>query len=557
MNRSEELDALMQRYPSFSPVLLLKICLTVYGAVLTERALERIQQQDLRFAKGDPYGLNLDIRKKDYYLPGPALFRDGSSLFINYGEPYDDPFTIDYDPASGEFPVRYRGETMDVIGFVPRPAFFDGVTRSGRPMDTIGGTGTSSRLLFNATQRCRFWEERTQCHYCALFTAGRFIREVDAEDARETVRAALQEPGRFTEICVSGGSDFAGDPPFSEELERYIRFMQALGSGMQEPIPLQLMAPAYPKAWLQRLRSETGMQSYRSNIEIWDAESFRRLCPGKEKWIGREAWMSRLCDAVDVFGKGKVYSNIVCGAELAGPEGFRDPEEAFESNMECCEYMTEHGIYSQSAIWRPHKREVLGWQPMQKPEYFVRIAQGFHDIRQKGFGASDGSWTRAGDMPDGDLVRADHAEHIPVANRVSHYAFAETDFWPQPLSAEVRNLLENGNHSVSALLQDESPVREAEESCLRLPELYAAPDGRILLPLHSDRDVLFAWLTKKIWFRSPLRLAVRTGAGTVQLIMRVHRMHVVGPVFAGMLQRIRAKEPDRELAAVCELHYCS
>ena len=561
MNRSEELDALMAKYPEFSPILILKIALSVYGAVITEKALERIQKDDLAFSKGDPYGISFDIRKKEFYLPGPVLFRDGTCVFINYGEPYEDPFTIDYDAANDVFLVLYRDEPIDVIGFVPRPAFFGHTTSKGTLMDTVGGTGTSQRLLFNAYQRCRFWEEKNQCHYCALFTSGKYIREVDPEDAKDTLLEALKEPGRFTDICVSGGSDFGGDPPFSTEVVRYKRFMKTIGEPMAERFNLHLMAPAYPKEVLQELHDETGMTMYRANIEVWDPKHFRRLCPGKEKWIGYEEWVRRLCDAVDVFGPGKVYTSLVVGAELAQPDGFASTDEALESNLECCRFMTEHGIYSQMAIWRPHRREVLGWQPMQKAEYYMKVAEGFHKIRREGMGSVSTSWLRSGDMPDCDLMKADLAENYTVRNTRSHYAIEADDYVPGAVSGEIREFLTQPGLRLFAEVSEECgqsylPAFDGVfgPDRISLPDVTA--DSRILLPLFSDCDALSAYLAKKIWFREPLTLLAAGPASdtALRLTVRVFREHVVGSLFTSALLHVRSFDPKADMAAVCELH---
>lgn len=53
----------------------------------------------------------------------------------------------------------------------------------------------------------------------------------------ETIREAVKEPGRFSEISLSGGTDFSGEPPFSVEIDRYIRVLQAIGRNFTGRFP--------------------------------------------------------------------------------------------------------------------------------------------------------------------------------------------------------------------------------------------------------------------------------------------------------------------------------
>ena len=88
------------------------------------------------------------------------------------------------------------------------------------------------------------------------------------------------------------------------------------------------MAPAYPKTLLRRIYDQTGVTSYCPNIEVWDAAIFKELCPGKEKWVGHAEWVRRTLDAVEIFGKGQVCTQVVGGVEMAARNGFASVDQA-------------------------------------------------------------------------------------------------------------------------------------------------------------------------------------------------------------------------------------
>lgn len=398
------------RWPELSPFVLLKLSMTWHGAVLSERALDRLQEPDYCFGKLEPFGIDFQGRPSGKVMPGAILLRDGTNVYINYGETYTDPYEIDWDPENGVFLLRDGAKVVDTLDFVPRPDFYGKVTSRGTPMEAVA-EARAQKLIMTAFQKCRLWEGGDQCHFCAFFSGGKSLGAVDCEDVYETVREALGEPGRFQEIYVSGGTDFGGDPPFSQEVDRYIRVLQAAGRNFHGRFASQLMAPAYPKPVVRRLYEETGLTCYCPNIEVWDRRLFGILCPGKEKWIGHDAWIRRTIDAVEIFGKGNVCTQVVAGAELARPYGFETVDQALKSNLEACQFFAREGVICLTTIWRPHRASRLGFQPMPPLDYYIRLAKEFHEIRRSyGLHTVDDDYRHCGNHPDSDLERMDVPE---------------------------------------------------------------------------------------------------------------------------------------------------
>ena len=118
--------------------------------------------------------------------------------------------------------------------------------------------------------------------------------------------------------------------------------------------------------------------------------------------------MKRTVEAVEVFGTGKVFTQVVAGAELASPHGFSSIEEALESNFEACEFYAKNGVIFLSTIWRPHRAAKLGFQPMPPLDYYIRLAKGLHEIRrQYGLITTNDNYKHCGNHPDSDLERLD------------------------------------------------------------------------------------------------------------------------------------------------------
>jgi hypothetical protein len=63
----------------------------------------------------------------------------------------------------------------------------------------------------------------------------------------------------------------------------------------------KLVAQAFEKEDCQKFK-EAGIQIYHPNYEVWDRELFKKICPGKEAWIGYDTWIRRVVDSAEVFG---------------------------------------------------------------------------------------------------------------------------------------------------------------------------------------------------------------------------------------------------------------
>ena len=142
------MERLLSEHPSFSPFALLKISMTCHGARLSRRALERLQEPDYRFgtpeaaspggAASNSFDIEFEGRPAGLVMPGAVLLRDSTFVYVNWGETYEDPFLVDYDPELGAFLLRESLEgdpAIDVVDFVSRPAIFGRQTSRGTLMD--------------------------------------------------------------------------------------------------------------------------------------------------------------------------------------------------------------------------------------------------------------------------------------------------------------------------------------------------------------------------------------------------------------------------------------
>ena len=194
-HQAREWERACADFSDLSPFVLLKLSMVRYGARLSPGALERLQDTFYSFGKAEPFGIHFEGRTPEQSMPGPILLRDGTFVYINYGEAFADPYDIDYDRERGVFPAEGKRRRFGRGGFRSPARLLPGKRLArGTPWRALADV-RAQKLILTAYQRCRFWERGTNATL-RLFTSGN-SGPVDCQDIYETVREAIQEPGRF------------------------------------------------------------------------------------------------------------------------------------------------------------------------------------------------------------------------------------------------------------------------------------------------------------------------------------------------------------------------
>lgn len=343
--------------------------------------------------------------------PESLLLRDGSSIITTPTPLEQDPYVV--DGIDGLLWLRDGGDPIEEVEYWPRPDYYGRKTEKGLAYRNIV-SARPQRLCIFPYRHCNFANEGEVCQFCDMVNqTKKGSRELgipvrlDPEDVAEVVGAAIREPGRFSTMLLTAGSDPRGAEPFDREVDYYIEILQAIGRNFKAPkFPSQLIGTAFTKKQLERLYTQTGLMSYTSDLEVLDQRLFEWICPGKARWVGYQDWKKRLVDAVDIFGRGRVGTGIVAGVELARPNGHASEEEALARNLDEAQWLAQRGVTSVFIVWNPLPGTPLGDQRNASLDYYIRLAKGFHAIRKAhGLSVDFDDYRRCGNHPDTDLSR--------------------------------------------------------------------------------------------------------------------------------------------------------
>ncbi len=296
------------------------------------------------------------------------------------------PWVVHGSRASGYRLRNTLEEGLEAISvsFEPKPRWMAEKTSDGFPMASAGVSLHGDMAVINVAPGCDYFTEKQdgvsmRCSFCAygapdarsaqLGQVGGKVSlpEQTYRRMQETLRAALAETD-VRHIYLVGGSMI----DWYQEGERYIELARAVQAINHNDIPVTCGSGALPDDLLSVLHDEGLVENVCFNLEIWSEPLFARVCPGKHRFVGYDRWVASLQHAVDLWGRGHVYSAMVAGIELE-PEYEMSWESAANLAIEGAEDLCRRGIIPiYSLYWPSGGRD--------HPEYFSRLRAYFERL---------------------------------------------------------------------------------------------------------------------------------------------------------------------------------
>ena len=379
--KEESYSEIVKKYPDVSPFVITQIDVQRRGMKFTDAALELV----------DP-AIHQTRDQNGKLAPDSLLLRDGTSIvthmsFAPAKNPVEqrEPYIVDV--VNGKPALVDQEEVIEEeVFYWEKPHYFDKKTSKGTPMgDVIGAR--PQRFHIDVNKYCHFWDEPGGgCKYCGIGAQGyqykgRKDEQVDCDEVREVMPELIKEKGRYVGFILTGGSILSGNELCDDEVDAYIRVMQAVGSVFKaKKFPSQVNSSAFSEKQLIRLYEQTGLTSYTTDLEVYGDKLYQWICPGKAKHIPQKEWKERLYRAVDIFGKGQVNTGIVSGVELAKPYGFTSEDEAIKADLEMAEELASHGVGLKHDVWNVVPGSIFHRQMTPSLDYYVRLTKGFYEI---------------------------------------------------------------------------------------------------------------------------------------------------------------------------------
>lgn len=251
----------------------------------------------------------------------------------------------------GRYYIEKDGKVLCKTTLPHKPKFYDRRTSSGKLMSRIG-VMQGTYLGIYPTKVCEFWQmtPRMNCKFCSvgLNVGNTEEYEKSVEEVLETVEAARREE-RITFVHFNTGYLYEEELDILEPYIKAVKRKTGLLIGVQCPPNSNLSKYDHLK--------KIGVDHVSFCLEVYSAERFKEICPGKYKYIGQKKYWDAIEYCVKIFGKGKVAGEIIAGLE--------EPKDTIKA----IEDFAKIGAVSTVCIFRPCLGTTLeGLYPPQPKE---------------------------------------------------------------------------------------------------------------------------------------------------------------------------------------------
>lgn len=279
------------------------------------------------------------------------------------------------------------------IDFEPLHGWMQAQTSDGFPIARAGVSTHGDMMVINVAPGCEYFLNKVdgksmRCTFCSYGAPdertahlGQVAGEVAIPDLtlarmREAMAAVTAE-NEIRHIYLVGGS--LTDP--AEEGERFLQLARAVREANPDRIPVTLGSGALPDATLQQFFDEGLVDAVCFNLEVWSEELFSRVCPGKNRYVGYDRWIESLEKAVELWGRGRVYSAMVAGIELE-PEYDMEWQEAAELAVRGVRDLCSRGILPIYSLYYPVGGKDRSDYESRLRNYFEHLVLNYRDIRR-------------------------------------------------------------------------------------------------------------------------------------------------------------------------------
>jgi biotin synthase-related radical SAM superfamily protein len=187
------------------------------------------------------------------------------------------------------------------------------------------------------------------CKYCPVPLLGGSVKsQKDVVAAIEQILADPKLGNELRAIALTSGIEESAQG----EVERIATIVRAL----REKYDLPIGVSVYPTQSSTKILKDAGADEIKYNVETMDRDLFQRMCPG----LSLEFVLQALKEAVQVFGRNKVFSNLIVGLGEDDDSVINGLEELISMGViPMLRAAVEHPLRSQEGIRRPDPDRLL------------------------------------------------------------------------------------------------------------------------------------------------------------------------------------------------------
>jgi len=329
---------------------------------------------------------NLRAPEEIRFSGGPLEYRPTTvSVRVNPNSPH----RVDW--VDGSLTLFIGDDAEASLELLPVPPYYEKSLASGQPVHEVAPTIEWGYLIYLTVYRkCQYFGWKEECRFCDInenyrqqVRAGRPYRTVKPLDEVMEALGIIADTDSSAKCYTLTGGSITKHLQGKLEADFYAEYAEAIEREYPGRWTGKVVAQALPEDQQKRF-VDAGIRIYHPNYEVWDADLFDKICPGKAAYVGREEWHRRIIAAKDIFGAENVIPNFVAGIEMSRTHGFTEVDEALRSTGEGLEWFMSQGVAPRFTVWCPEPLAQLGSKDGPAPlEYHVGLLRVWRDTHAR------------------------------------------------------------------------------------------------------------------------------------------------------------------------------
>lgn len=206
--------------------------------------------------------------------------------------------------VNDDWKLYKQGKKVCDVSPIPTPKWYDKITDDGTPMPGVF-LHEGLHYLHQVYAGCGYFLIGEQCKFCGT---GKNWKIISPRNFGQVAKEAYLENSEY-HVCLGGGTRLGRD----KGAFYFLKCIKAIRREVPKiPIWVEMVPPDEDK-YLQML-IDAGADSFGINLEIWNDDLRREICPGKSK-ITKERYFESWEYILSELGNDKTGSVLIAGLE--------------------------------------------------------------------------------------------------------------------------------------------------------------------------------------------------------------------------------------------------
>ena len=244
--------------------------------------------------------------------------------------------------------IDYKGEPFSIAKYPEKPAYFGKRLSDGSLSDKVIAVAGAETPGFFFYPDCTYFDKGVPCRFCSIRGTRKTMgKEMVSDFSREQLLEATRLFQKTTWRNIPIISITTGTFPDNDEGARYTSdLVHSIYDALNPKIPIHLLTMPPNDLGLINEYQQAGVTTLAFNIEVFDEDLFKEVCPGKERYYGYKQFIHSFDAARKIFGDYNAFCGFVWGLEPV------------ESTVAGYRYFLDRGISVSSNVFHSDSRSV-------------------------------------------------------------------------------------------------------------------------------------------------------------------------------------------------------